>query len=190
MNDDAAIAALIRMTETTLTEQQIAALTGTDMATNQFQPPRRSVMTPGTIPEDLPNEERSVTRIKELVPVRVATQRVLDGPWSGAPLTAHRIIGSNFGGKHFILQLGHMAKVGDADSFRLVFVVRLPIEGKEPFDDPELLADAARTAEGMLSMLNLRRMKEPAAPSFAGTAENINAAIMRATAIPGRKPVV
>ena len=149
--------------------------------TNQFQPPRRSAMTPGTIPEDLPNEERSVTRIKELVPVRVATQRVLDGPWSGAPLTAHRIIGSNFGGKHFILQLGHMAKVGDADTFRLVFVVRLPIEGKEPFDDPELLADAARTAEGMLSMLNLRRMKEPVwRPSLEGEVSNI----------PGRKPNV
>jgi hypothetical protein len=117
-------------------------------------------------PHIRPNEDGSITALKALVPIRVATSRVLEGKWSGRALHAHRVLPSVFGGKHFILQLGYTETIGspatgedeDVPTFRLVFVVNLPVEDKHSLDDPLQLADAARTAEALMHMLNLRRI--------------------------------
>ena len=142
-DDDAALAALINMTEITLTEQQIAALTGTDM--KSFTP---------VLLGDRPLEQNSVTKLQALTPVRVATSKILDGDWVGNPLTAARVVGSMFGGKHFILQLGHEVSVGASLTFRLVFVAHMPTDDIE---SDEAKADALNTAVAFMHMLNMRR---------------------------------
>jgi len=114
--------------------------------------------------EAQPHVVGSVTELKHLIPIRVATQRVLDGKWSGRALHAHRVLPSVFGGKHYILQLGYMEEIGMQDdaekiaTFRLVFVVNLPVDAKADLDDMLLKADASNTAEAMMHMLNLRRI--------------------------------
>ena len=177
-DDDAALAALINMTEITLTEQQIAALTGTDMRTTPIFP---RVPIP---PTDRPLEQNSVTKLQALTPVRVATSKILDGDWVGNPLTAARVVGSMFGGKHFILQIGHEVSVGASLTFRLVFVAHMPTDDIE---SDAAKADALNTATAFMHMLNMRRRDNatPADKSLEGTIANINAAVMRAEVIPG-----
>jgi hypothetical protein len=104
-------------------------------------------------------EMNSVTKLQELVPIRVATNRVLDGPWRGQALTAVRVLGSMFGSKHFILQLGHMLRVGEADTFRVVFVAHMAVTGD--LADPALIADAEHTAQAFMHMINMHRTDEP-----------------------------
>lgn len=111
-------------------------------------------------------EERSITSLQALVPIRVATSRPLDGKWSGRALHAHRVLPSLFGGKHYLLQLGYMERLGspatgedeEVDTFRLVFVVNLPVDEKTALDDPLAKADASRSAEALIHMINLRRI--------------------------------
>jgi hypothetical protein len=108
-------------------------------------------------------EMNSVTKLQELVPIRVATSRVLEGNWSGRELTATRIIGSMYGSKHFIMQLGHLLRVGETDTFRVVFVAHMPVKGD--LKDPLLIADAERTAQAFMHMINMQRIApEPDAP--------------------------
>jgi len=125
--------------------------------------PLANSSTAGAEPFVRPNEERSITSLQALVPIRVATSRPLEGKWSGRALHAHRVLPSLFGGKHFLLQLGYMENVGvitgeEVDTFRLVFVVNLPVEDKHSLDDPLRIADASRSAEALIHMLNLRRI--------------------------------
>jgi len=108
----------------------------------------------GFFPPNRPLEQNSVTKLQALVPVRVATSMILEGDWTGHPLTAARVVGSLFGGKHFILQIGHEVSVGETLTFRLVFVAHLPAEDIESNEAKE---DAVRTAEAFMHMLNLRR---------------------------------
>jgi hypothetical protein len=111
-----------------------------------------------TPPTDQPLQQNSITTFKELVPVRVATGRMLEGNWSGRELDDTRVIGSLFGGPHFILQLGYNQTVGYAASFRVVFVAHMPVPAGASMSDPGLHAEAEQTATGLMMMLNLRRV--------------------------------
>jgi hypothetical protein len=139
----------------------------------RFTPPFAPRTTPlansptaGGEPFMRPNEDRSITSLQALVPIRVATSRPLDGKWSGRALHAHRVLPSLFGGKHYLLQLGYMERLGspatgedeEVDTFRLVFVVNLPVDEKTALDDPLAKADASRSAEALIHMINLRRI--------------------------------
>ena len=115
----------------------------------------------GFFPPNRPLEQNSVTKLQALVPVRVATSMILEGDWFGHPLTAARVVSSLFGGKHFILQIGHEVSVGETLTFRLVFVAHLPAEDIESNEAKE---DAVRTAEAFMHMLNLRRKDNPGGP--------------------------
>lgn len=105
-------------------------------------------------------QQNSVHKLEALVPIRVATSQPLEGDWQGPELTATRVIGSAFGGKHFILQLGYEQQVGKGASFRLVFVTHMP---SEDLKSPEAIADAERTAVALMHMLNMRRKAPPMA---------------------------
>ena len=107
------------------------------------------------------NDRNSITSLNPLIPIRVASQQPLEGDWVGAPLDAVRAKPSNFGGRHFILQIGRNKPLGgppeDAQAFNIEFVVSLPIEPHQDFDDPAVLFDALNAAQGLMNMLNLRR---------------------------------
>jgi len=95
------------------------------------------------------------------VPVRVATSKVLEGNWTGRELDESRVVGSLFGGAHYILQLGYNQTVGYAASFRLVFVAHMPAEKGVALTDPAAIAAAEATAQAFMMMLNLRRIPGP-----------------------------
>jgi len=138
------------------------------------------------IPLNQPLQQNSITKLQALVPVRVATSKVLEGNWSGRELNATRVVGSMFGGAHFIMQIGYNQQVGYAASFRLVFVAHMPLERGQSLTDPEVIAEAERMSESFMHMLNMRRVEGPAPKSMEGTIANINAAVLRADPIPGK----
>jgi hypothetical protein len=127
-----------------------------------------------------PLQQNSITKLQALVPVRVATSRVLEGTWVGPALDEARVVGSLFGGAHYILQLGYNQVVGYAASFRLVFVAHMPVEKGVSLTDPAVIADAQQTANAFLMMLNLRRAEWKGPPA-------VNPAVTPyATPIPGK----
>lgn len=105
-------------------------------------------------------QQNSVHKREALVPIHVATSKPLEGDWVGHELNDVRVIGSMFGGPHYILQLGYEQRVGYAASFRLVFVAHMPATSYEEMGKPEVIEDAKRTAVAFMHMLNMRR-KEP-----------------------------
>jgi hypothetical protein len=107
---------------------------------------------------DQPLQQNSITKLEALVPVRVATSKVLEGNWTGPALDEARVVGSLFGGAHYILQLGYNQVVGQAASFRLVFVAHMPVEKGTVLTDPAVIEEARRTAEAFMHMLNMRRV--------------------------------
>jgi hypothetical protein len=145
------------------------------------KPPYSRVSRPDT-PETRILQQNSITRLEALVPVRVATSKPLDGNWSGRELDATRVVGSLFGGSHFILQFGYNQTVGYTASFRLVFVAHMPAD----INAPGAVEEAENTATAFMHMLNLRRIEGPSPKSMEGTLDNVNAAVMRASPIPGK----
>jgi len=109
-------------------------------------------------PEQRALQMNSITKLEALVPVRVATSKVLEGNWTGPALDEARVVGSLFGGAHYILQLGYNQVVGQAASFRLVFVAHMPVEKGTVLTDPVVIDEARRTAEAFMHMLNMRRV--------------------------------
>ena len=109
-------------------------------------------------PEQRALQQNSITKLEALVPVRVATSKVLEGNWTGPALDEARVVGSLFGGAHYILQLGYNQVVGQAASFRLVFVAHMPVEKGTVLTDPAVIEEARRTAEAFMHMLNMRRV--------------------------------
>lgn len=97
---------------------------------------------------------------RELVPIVVASRKVLEGDWTGRELTKTNIVGSTWGGTHFILQIGYEQREGYAASFLPVFVVRMPSKLASPTDSEEIAA-AKKLAESFMHMLNLRRKDPP-----------------------------
>ncbi len=112
-------------------------------------------------------QQNSVHKLEALIPVRVATSKVLEGEWQGRELTAVRVVGSVFGGPHYILQLGYETQVGYAASFRLVFVAHLPLDKGKTLTDPAVIEEAKQTATAFMYMLNMRRKEPPLATSQA-----------------------
>jgi hypothetical protein len=110
---------------------------------------------------DQPLQQNSITKLQALVPVRVATSKILEGTWVGPALDEARVVGSLFGGAHYILQLGYNQVVGYAASFRLVFVAHMPVEKGVSLTDPAVIEDAQQTANAFMMMLNLRRTSIP-----------------------------
>lgn len=109
----------------------------------------------------------SITKLKELTPIRLATQRPLanDETWSGFPLTHVRVSTSLYGGPHYRLSLygdritpKGQREAGDTMPFIPIFVVRWSCT-HEQLGDPEFRAQVEATAEAYKDMLNMRRVK-------------------------------
>jgi hypothetical protein len=138
-------------------------------------------------PETRILQQNSITKLEALIPVRVATSRPLEGNWSGHELDDVRVIGSLFGGPHFILQLGYNQTVGYAASFRLVFVAHMPVEKGVVLTDAKAIEDAMQTARAFMMMLNLRRV--PHGTPMAGKRADV-LIVDEVSDIPPSKPYV
>ena len=112
-----------------------------------------------------PTNAQSITVLKELTPIRLATQRPLvDGEqWSGYALTHYDVATSLFGGAHYRIKLycprllsepvepGGMGRIP-------VFVIRWSCTNEQLKDDA-FRAQVEATARGYMDMLNSRRLK-------------------------------
>jgi hypothetical protein len=108
-----------------------------------------------------PEDHNSITTLKTLQPIRAATGRVLEGNWQGQELNATQIVESVYGNRHFILKIGYMHDIGSIGTFRLQFIVMMPIDNNVAFNDVEVRAEAQRTADAFMHMLNMRRTPTP-----------------------------
>ena len=105
----------------------------------------------------------SVTALKDLTPVRLATQRALaDGEqWSGFPLTSATVTTSLFGGPHYRISLRSERKVPSPDAALApaipVFVVRWSCTNEQLYD-AAFHAQVQATADAYMDLLNMRRI--------------------------------
>lgn len=123
------------------------------MSTNKPWPPQRRPGLPVAVDPGRAEEQGSV-RIKELLPIRLATNRVQDGPWSGFPLTHSIITPTLFGGAAILIKLGSETPVGDTVRFVPQFVIRLPFASAQAMRSPEARAEAEQVAEMCTTILN------------------------------------
>ena len=111
-----------------------------------------------------PTSAGSVTRLKELTPIRLATQRPLsnDETWSGFKLTKWGVSTSLFGGPHYIIKLYSDRLVpdpSDATGATIpVFCIRWSCT-HEQLSDAAFRAQVEATAAAYMDMLNMRRGK-------------------------------
>lgn len=112
-----------------------------------------------------PTARGSVTQIKELTPIRLATQRALssDERWSGFPLTSWAVGTSLYGGPHYRLSLysdritPQQLRAPDDVMARIpVFVVRWSCTHEQLYD-AAFRAQVEATAAAYMDMLNMRR---------------------------------
>ena len=99
-------------------------------------------------------QEQGSVRIKELLPIRLATNRVQNGPWSGFPLTHRVITPTLFGGPAMLVKLGSETPVGDTVQFVPQFIIRLPFATPQALNIPEARAEAEQVAEMYTIILN------------------------------------
>lgn len=109
-----------------------------------------------------PTNAQSVTVLKELTPIRLATQRPLgEGEkWSGFPLTSATVTTSLFGGPHYRISLRSDRRLPASDINAAptipVFVIRWSCTHEE-LHDAAFAAQVQATADAYMDMLNMRR---------------------------------
>lgn len=99
-------------------------------------------------------QEQGSVRIKDLQPIRLATNRVQEGSWMGFPLTHSVITPTLFGGAAMLIKLGSETPVGDTVQFVPQFVIRLPFDTPQKLHVPEARAEAEQVAEMYITILN------------------------------------
>lgn len=128
----------------------------------KFKPPK---MTLQELAAAQATQDKSITVLKELTPIRCATQRPLpDGAqWSGTKLTRHKVTTSLFGGPHYRISLYSNRMVPDGTVLSdgvptiPVFVIRWSCTNEQMYDEA-FHAQVDATGAAYLDLLNMRRV--------------------------------
>lgn len=117
-------------------------------------PPKRTPGLRAAQPADDHATAPGTMRVKELVPIRLATQRVQSGPWTGFPLTSYEITPTLYGGAAMLIKLGSESPVGETVRFVPQFAIRLPFADATALNAPEARAEAEQVAQMYITILN------------------------------------